>query len=229
MRPDRGRIGFTLIEMMVVVGVIAVLAAVTTLSMGEWLSNQEIKSTARSAADAFHLARSEAIRTGSHHIVFFASPGDTDPAGTALTGPGGTWVPILVLNDGPRTTANCQIDAGEPTRTVPPGDNMDVRWGVARATVRVPDDPGKAPFAPPQANGRTFADPDNNPVNWVLFRPDGVPVPFAFAAGTCGEIAGTGSGGGALYVTNGERDYAVVLSPLGSVRIHLWTGNAWSS
>jgi prepilin-type N-terminal cleavage/methylation domain-containing protein len=227
MRRHREKSGFTLIEIMVVVGVIAVLATLTTLQMGEWQTNQRVKAAARSAADAFQLARSEAIRTSSNHIVFFGSPGATDPAGTLLVGANGSWVPILILNDGPPTTANCQIDGGEATRGIPPG--RDVQWGVSQASVKVPDDPGKAPFAPPQASGRTFADPSNNAVNWVLFRPDGIPVSFAFSGGTCGQIAGTGSGGGALYITNGERDYAVVLSPLGSARVHLWTGNAWSS
>jgi len=227
MRPHRERLGFTLIEIMVVVGIIAVLAALTTLQMGEWFANQRVKAAARSAADAFQLARSEAIRTGSNHIVFFASPGDTDPAGTVLLDAHGSWVPILILNDGPPTTANCQIDGGEATRGIPPGS--DVEWGVSKATVKVPDDTGRAPFSPPQASGRTFADLSNNAVNWVLFRPDGIPVSFTFAGGTCGQIAGTGSGGGALYITNGERDYAVVLSPLGSARVHLWSGNAWSS
>jgi prepilin-type N-terminal cleavage/methylation domain-containing protein len=223
----RKRLGFTLIEIMVVVGVIAVLATLTTLQMGEWLANQRVKAAARSAADAFQLARSEAIRTGSNHIVFFASPGDTDPAGTVLNGPAGTWVPILILNDGPPTTANCQIDGGEAIRGVEPG--RDVQWGVSQATAKVPDDLGKAPFSPPQSSGRTFADPANNAVNWVLFRPDGIPVSFAFSGGTCGQIAGTGSGGGGLYITNGERDYGVVLSPLGSARVHLWDGNGWSN
>jgi prepilin-type N-terminal cleavage/methylation domain-containing protein len=223
----RKRLGFTLIEIMVVVGVIAVLATLTTLQMGEWLANQRVKGAARSAADAFQLARSEAIRTGSNHIVFFASPGDTDPAGTVLIGPGGAWVPILILNDGPPTIANCQIDGGEAIRGVQP--ETDVQWGVSKANVKVPDDTGTAPFSPPQSNGGTFSDPSNNSVNWVLFRPDGIPVSFTFSGGTCGQIAGTGSGGGALYVTNGERDYAMVLSPLGGVRVHLWHANAWSN
>jgi prepilin-type N-terminal cleavage/methylation domain-containing protein len=227
MGSHRGRLGFTLIEIMVVVGIIAVLAAITTVQMGEWLVNQRVKAAARSAADAYQLARSEAIRTGSNHIVFYGSPGATDPAGTSLNGTAGTWVPILILNDGPPTTANCQIDGGEAIRGVQP--ETDVQWGVSKANVKVPDDTGTAPFSPPQSSGGTFSDPSNNSVNWVLFRPDGIPVSFSFSGGTCGQIAGTGSGGGALYVTNGERDYAMVLSPLGGVRVHLWHGNAWSN
>jgi type IV fimbrial biogenesis protein FimT len=118
MRAHRKSGGFTLIEIMVVVGIIAVLAAFTTIQMGEWLANQRVKAAARSAADAFQLARSEAIRTGNNHIVFFGSPGSTDPAGTALTGSAGTWGPILVVNDGPPSTANCKIDGGEATRGI---------------------------------------------------------------------------------------------------------------
>jgi prepilin-type N-terminal cleavage/methylation domain-containing protein len=229
MTPNRSRLGFTLIEIMVVVAVIAALTTVATLQTAEWRANLEIKAITREAADTLQLARSEAIRTGRNHIVFFASPGETDPAGTAIVGEQGTWVPILILNDGPPTTANCQIDGGEPKHGMEPGNVQDVEWGVKHASTRAPGDFGQAAFSPPQPSGRTFADPSDNAVNWVLFRPDGVPVSFSYSSGTCDEIAGTGSGGGALYITNGERDYAVVLSPLGGVRVHAWNGGGWSS
>jgi Tfp pilus assembly protein FimT len=218
--------GITLIEIMVVVGIVGAIAAFSTASLGEWFENQRIKTAARSAADAFLLARSEAIRTGRNHIVFFSDPGDNDPGGTPLVGPAG-WAPILILNDGLAATANCQIDGGEAIRAIAPVE--DVTWGVAKATTRVPDDPGGATFTPPQSTGSTFADPSDNAVRWVMFRSDGIPVPFAFSGGTCGAIGVTGSGGGALYVTNGHRDYAVVLSALGGVRVHAWGEAGWSN
>jgi hypothetical protein len=47
----------------------------------------------------------------------------------------------------------------------------------------------------------------------------------------CGALSPAGGGGGALYLTDGERDYAIVLSPIGGVRVHLWipANGAWSS
>jgi hypothetical protein len=58
-----------------------------------------------------------------------------------------------------------------------------------------------------------------------------VPVRFEGALGTCGAIGATALGGAAFYLTNGTRDYAVVLSPMGGVRVHVWNSGAgaWSS
>src|SRR3989304_3066509 len=61
------------------------------------------------------------------------------------------------------------------------------------------DDPGAV-----LSNGTTFVDPAGNDVNWVAFRPDGVPVGFD---DTC-TFGQTGSGGGGGSATGGRRDAA---------------------
>jgi hypothetical protein len=68
-------------------------------------------------------------------------------------------------------------------------------------------------------------------VPWLLFRPDGIPVRFEGAFGACGTIGATALGGAGFYLTNGTRDYAVVLSPMGGVRVWVWdtTAGAWRS
>ena len=49
----------------------------------------------------------------------------------------------------------------------------------------------------------------------MLFRPDGAPVTV-----TAGCVEGDlGSGNGAVYLTNGDRDLAIVLLPLGTHRV----------
>jgi Tfp pilus assembly protein FimT len=218
----------TLIEVMTVVALVGILGTVAVSQLAAWMEHQRARTAARTAADTFRLARSEAIRTGRNHSVFFGPPGTTDGAGTDVANGSGDWVPMLIVDDGPPDTANCQIDAGEAKQAIEPVDG--VTWGVSVATVRAPDDRGSAAFTPPQSSGATFADPDNNAVPWVLFRPDGIPVGFSYAAGACASISGTGRGGGTLYLTNGERDFGVVLSPLGGVRVHLFdTALSWTS
>lgn len=210
---QRAERGFTLIELMIAVAIIGVLAVVVLPNFASWMAGQRLKQGARAVADTFHFARAEAIRRNHRYVVYFETITAADPAGTALEDAQGDAVPVLVLDDGPAATANCEIDAGETTLTpVPILDG--VSWGVTKATAAAPlDDPAAVP-----SNGTTFLDPAGNDVNWVAFRPDGVPVGFDDAC----VLGQTGSGGGSVYVTDGRRDYAITLSPLGAVRIHTW-------
>ena len=230
-RADAGRLraGWSLIELMVVVGLLAVLVAMAVPNINEWSGNQRTKEVARSLSNALLVARTEAIRTGNNFIVFFGDPGTLDPAGNLVTF-NGQWVPLLVIDDGAPTASNCVIDAGERFIGVAPIENGPA-WGVTEATAAVATDTGSAPFNPPPPwDGATFSDPANAKVNWVMFRPDGIPVGFSGAGASCGVIGSTGSGGGALYVTNGRREYGVVLTPLGGVRVHIGnpSSNQWS-
>ena len=209
------RDGYTLIELAVVIAIIGIMAALSVPSLAQFFANQRAKAAARGVADAFRVAQAEAIRSGNPHIVFFSANG-ADANGTAMgNDPTGRPWPLVVLDDRTPALSNCQIDGGETQEHfVNPVDG--VNWGFALSGGVVA--PGDAGGGNP-ATGSTFRSrPGGVNTTWVMFRPDGIPVGFDAAC----TLGGVGSGGGGIYITNGRRDYAVVLSPLGSVKVHLW-------
>jgi Tfp pilus assembly protein FimT len=232
-RAARRLAGVSLIELAVVLGIVGALLLVAIPTMNDWFDNQRIKSAARDASDLLLLARSEAIRTGVSHVVFFG----VDPDATMMTDPNGNFAPLLAVDES--VTVNCRLDTNEKTEAVTAQANIS--WGVAHATTKVPSDTGgealpawsdpNDPSSAP-ASGSTFKDPNGSgQMDWVMFRPDGIPIGFDGDSGNCGNITAVGRGGGALYISNGARDYAIVVSPLGSVRVHVWqpNSNSWSS
>jgi prepilin-type N-terminal cleavage/methylation domain-containing protein len=203
----------TLIELMVVVAIIGVVAIAATPSVRNWFRDQRVKQATRSVGDALQLARAEAIRTSDNVFVVFQG---------ALGAP----APIAIVDDGAPNVANCFIDAGEVIHEV--DAIAGVVWGttpgVAGGTL-APSDSGMAPAN--VVNGATFTDATElpaNPATWILFQADGMPRLFTPASPGpgCVQIGDAGDGGGAIYLTNGRRDYAAVLSPLGTVHLHRW-------
>jgi hypothetical protein len=146
-----------------------------------------------------------------------------------LQGTLGATQPIVVVNDGDPTAANCTIDAGEVVHEV--GSVQGVGWGTTSSlanTTQAPNDPGLAVSNVP--SGSSFTDASlvaSNNASWVLFQADGVPRLFTPGAGACAAVGQAGQGGGAIYLSNGRRDFAVLLGPLGTTRVHLWNGSAW--
>lgn len=206
--------GVTLIEIMIALAIIGAVSGLAAPAFRTYFDDQRIKQTARAVADVLSLARTEAIRTGRNHVVYFQQ----DPAGASLTDDAGSVVPVLLAQDddgtGPLPAPNGQLDAGE--RRFPVRAQPGVNWGVTFATGAAPGDTG---LVANYTTGRTFRTPGLAAARWVLFRPDGLPRAYSTGPYTEGAI---GSGGGAVYVTNGRRDYAIVLSPLGGVRVDLW-------
>lgn len=229
-----GRSGFTLIEVAVVLAIIGVLVTTGGIAFNRWAANQKARDSVRKVADLLFVARSESIRSGVSHIAYF----DRDNLGGALMDrDGSTPVAALLIAD---TNGNFAPDAGEHRVTIPFINGANLSWGRSVAPVLVPRNGGASlgdPFAG-TAVENSSAD-RNSPghfrhptvattvQSWVLFMPDGTPRAFDPAATT--QVAAVGTGDGAVYVNNGERDYAVVMSALGGIKTFGWdgAGSAW--
>ena len=170
----------------------------------------------RAGANMVQTARSQAIATGNNHILYLATAVGTDACGNPMVDAQGNPVPMLVLDDGPPGAGtNCCIDGGERVLTEPvftrPGVMNNVNWGATFAAGPAPTDSGGGNYV----TGSTFTDANGNQARWVMFRPDGIPVAFSAACNT----SGIGSGAGGIYVTNANRDYSVVVTPLGGSHV----------
>jgi len=220
--------GVTLTEVMVVVAIIGIFATIARPQLQRTFENQRGKTAVRSVADAFQLARSEAIRTGNNvFLVMIDATGASDPTPSELSKVNNVDIadPIVIVDDGPSITANCRIDAGEILHRFPA--QQGVGWGTSSTiagTTAAPFDMGSG-----TANldkGSSFTDASgsaSNPASWVLFQPDGLPRLFTpQSGGGCSAIGQPALGGGGVYLTTGNRDYAAVLSPLGTARAHIW-------
>jgi prepilin-type N-terminal cleavage/methylation domain-containing protein len=212
----RQRGGFTIIELMIVVAIVGFVAALAVPGWRQFQANQRLRDVTRAGANMVATARSQAIATGNNHILYLATAVGTDACGNPMVDAQGNPVPMLVLDDGPPGAGtNCCIDGGERVLTEPvftrPGMMNNVNWGATFAAGPAPTDSGGGNYV----TGSTFTDANGNAARWVMFRPDGIPVGFSAACVT-GQI---GSGAGGIYVTNANRDYAVVVTPLGGAHV----------
>lgn len=229
----RPQAGMTLIELAVVLAIISIVIGGAAFSLRDWSTSLRARDGARDMADILQLGRAESIRTGTPHVAFFAF----DTLGAPLMGEDGVtqvWAVLISDDDG-----DLLIDAGELRYTVPlPPAGANLTFGRAAGRTLIPrnvgarmGDPfwntgveGTAEETNSPANFRHPNDP-NDVQNWVVFAPDGTPR-SARPDGMGGTVLGAiGSGDGAIYVTNGDREYAVVIAPLGGIRMFQWDAN----
>lgn len=113
--------GFSLIELVVVVSILAVLLALALPSFSEWIRNNQVRSAAESLRDGLQLARSEAVKRNARMRFQLVSTLD---AGCAISATGPYWIvnagaavsPAGACNAAPSpTTAPAVVQASPAT------------------------------------------------------------------------------------------------------------------
>lgn len=106
MNTRRDLAGFSLVELMVVVAVLAVVMALGIPSFAEWIANSRIRTAASSILNGLQLARSEAIRTNAR-VQF------------QLTGLTGGWQIAREAVDGTGQPQRCIFAGGASVQSHP--------------------------------------------------------------------------------------------------------------
>lgn len=113
--------GFSLIELIVTIAVLALILFAVMPSVGSWLDNTRIRNVADSLQNGLQLARNEAVRRNQN--VSFWLVALNDPAvlsnDCTLSSASGSWIvsvnsPIGHCADAPSTTSSPMLVTGRP-------------------------------------------------------------------------------------------------------------------
>jgi prepilin-type N-terminal cleavage/methylation domain-containing protein len=167
--------GFSLIELMVVIGIIGIVMLIAIPNFVKSQQAARIRAGAQEVAQDFRQIRERAISQNRRYTV---KPVPAQSRQYQVTDPLGT---TTVYRLGSTTGGN-------------------LRFGCSAV-------PGSLP---PEANGAVPASGFDFDGDSLLFEPRG------------------SASQGVAYITDGKRDYAIGVTPLGKVRVYYYAGGSWS-
>ena len=140
-RHRRGAAGFSLIELLIVVGIIAVMATVALPAIGRYFRNYQIRNAAREVATEIQTARTKAIMKNVNWGVLFVTLSPTTYR--------------YIVEDDPANPATRTLNILGPVRTLP---------GDVRFTTAAPPAPAAGTVRPSVRFDRlgTACDPGSN-------------------------------------------------------------------
>jgi len=136
----KSRKGFTLVELMIVVALLAIIAAIGGLALNAYTLNRNLKSAAREIVSDFFVYRARAVSEGKTYRIAFdvdgssytIQPGSSTPV-TRTPMAFGSDIRIVDANFGGGKTVNFL-----PRGTVSPFGNIKLRNGrQSNATIKV--------------------------------------------------------------------------------------------
>jgi len=205
--------GFSLLELLIVVSIVMVIAAMATPSVLNTVRRYQLESAARNVASVLMRARYEAIRLNRRvNTIYFVDPIGNDP-------------PAYGVDEG---------SPGPPVTTIPDGILQDTepQMPLSTAVTMVGTGPGVPAFATMGTNYTAAA--------VTVLGPPGLPT-YQISYGSVGTVIyqptpGAGNPwieSNTVYVIllqhNITQQYAAVtVTPAGRVRVWIWNGSEWA-
>lgn len=117
--------GFTLVELVVTIAVLAMILAVAAPNVASWMGNARIRNVADTLQNGIQIARGEAVRRNQNVSFWLVAPSNPSVLSNdcTLSSVSGSWVvsvnsPVGHCADAPSTTSSPMIVTGRPVGDV---------------------------------------------------------------------------------------------------------------
>lgn len=174
--------GFSLIELMISLVVIALLISLGAPAFSEWLQNQQTRAAAEATLNGLQVARSEAVARNTNVSFQFMTDVSPSCATAPVGGPGGALTSISWVVSLGDPTGACDKKVGD----TPPGPVIQSRAGTeGTPNAIVTTNPAGSTTVTFTPLGATTSNPDGSPVmlwmtvNNTVLMVGGVPTAAA--------------------------------------------------